>query len=294
MSVLPILPRGFVVGRILASRGDSADANKYPDTAVAAGMVDFTPVTPYRKLDAFTAVTHSAITAKLDSHGDLHPLRGTSDITGSDTEDGIWLPTGKWKVTYRLNNEFGALPEHHIEVTTAHTGAAPLPLFANLSNPAPAGATFVQLPVPLGGQQGQVLVMNDGSLAWGDVSGGTGMTTEGVQDVVGAMVTGAGGSYNDAAGTITLPSGGGGGSSTITADDTPAAPAGGESASYLVTSAVVWPAGLVWSTDPDGGTAPTITGAALVSLFTLGGVTRAILGATFPAASGDTTALVTK
>ena len=81
----------------------------------------------------------------------------------------------------------------------------------------------------------------------------------------------------------------GGGSSTITADDTPAAPAEGLSASYLVTSAVSWPAGLVWSTDPDGGTAPTITDTALVSLFTVGGVTRAILGATFPAAGGTTT-----
>ena len=113
---------------------------------------------------------------------------------------------------------------------------------------------------------------------------------EAVQDIVGSMATGAGGSYNDAAGTITLPSGGG--SSTIAADDTPAAPAEGSSASYLVTSAVVWPAGLVWSTDPDGGTAPTITGTALVSLFTLGGTTRAIMGATFPAgaAPADTTA----
>ena len=35
--------------------------------------------------------------------------------------------------------------------------------------------------------------------------------TEAAQDIVGAMVTGAGGTYNDAAGTITLPSGGGGG-----------------------------------------------------------------------------------
>ena len=34
---------------------------------------------------------------------------------------------------------------------------------------------------------------------------------EAVQDVVGSMVTGAGGTYDDAAGTITLPSGGGGG-----------------------------------------------------------------------------------
>ena len=124
----------------------------------------------------------------------------------------------------------------------------------------------------------------------GATGGGAGLDTEAVQDVVGAMVTAAGGSYNDGAGTITLPSGGG--SSTITADDTPAAPAEGESASYLVTSAVSWPAGLVWSTDPDGGVAPTITGTALVSLFTVGGTTRAIMGATFPAAAApaDTTA----
>lgn len=310
MSVLPILPQGFVVGRILTSRGDSADADKQADTAVVVGMVDFTPATAYRKLDATTVVTHSKITAQLDSHGDLHPQRETSDNTGSDAEDGIWLPVGTWKVTYRLGTGFGALPEHQIEVTTAHTEAAPLPLFANLGDPAPAGATLVMLQVPLGAQQGQVLVMSDGSLAWGDVEGGVGggavssvagrmgdvvlssadLTdfTEATQDVVGAMVTAAGGTYNDVAGTITLP---GGGSSSVTADDTPAAPAEGESASYLVTSAVSWPAGLVWSTDPDGGVAPTITGTALVSMFTVDGVTRAIMGATFPAvaAPADTT-----
>ena len=36
---------------------------------------------------------------------------------------------------------------------------------------------------------------------------GSGVDTEAVQDIVGAMVTGAGGTYNDAAGTITLPAG---------------------------------------------------------------------------------------
>ena len=90
-----------------------------------------------------------------------------------------------------------------------------------------------------------------------------------------------------------LEAGGGtGGVVGVTADDTPAAPAEGESASYLVSSAVTWPAGLVWSTDPDGGVPPTITGTALVSMFTVGGITRAIMGATFPAppAPADTTA----
>lgn len=73
-----------------------------------------------------------------------------------------------------------------------------------------------------------------------------------------------------------------GGSSTVTYDDAPAVPAEGESASYFVTSAVVWPSGLVWSTEPDNDTAPVLTTSALVYLFTLGGVTRAVLGATFP------------
>ena len=73
-----------------------------------------------------------------------------------------------------------------------------------------------------------------------------------------------------------------GGSSTVTYDDAPAVPAEGESASYFVTAAVVWPSGLVWSTEPDNDTAPVLTTSALVYLFTLGGVTRAVLGATFP------------
>jgi hypothetical protein len=88
---------------------------------------------------------------------------------------------------------------------------------------------------------------------------------------------------NDGADTITIAaSGGGSGGGIVTADDTPAAPAEGESATYFVTSAVTWPVGLVWSTDPDGDVAPTITSTALVSMFTLDGVTRAIMGATFP------------
>ena len=41
--------------------------------------------------------------------------------------------------------------------------------------------------------------------------GGGGLDTESVQDIVGSMIAGAGGTYNDADGTVTLPSGGGGG-----------------------------------------------------------------------------------
>ena len=45
-----------------------------------------------------------------------------------------------------------------------------------------------------------------------DTGGGGGLGAEAVQDIVGAMVTGAGGTYNDIAGSITLPTGGGGAS----------------------------------------------------------------------------------
>lgn len=176
MSVLPILPQGFVVGRILTSRGDSADADKKADTAVVVGVVIFTPATAYRKLDSFTAVTHSRIAAELDSHGDLHPKRESSDNTGSDTEDGIWLPVGTWKVTYLLDPGFGELPEHNIEVTEAHTEETPLPLFANMGDAPQPGASYVTMQVPLNGKPGHYLVLNgEGTgLAWGNVEVGVG------------------------------------------------------------------------------------------------------------------------
>ena len=41
-------------------------------------------------------------------------------------------------------------------------------------------------------------------------AGTSNMDTEGVQDIVGSMIAGAGGTYNDAEGTVTLPSAGGG------------------------------------------------------------------------------------
>ena len=52
------------------------------------------------------------------------------------------------------------------------------------------------------------------------------MTTESVQDIVGAMVSAAGGSYDDAAGTITLPSGGATRGLIITDINVAAIPAG--------------------------------------------------------------------
>ena len=60
----------------------------------------------------------------------------------------------------------------------------------------------------------QMILLPSNALDWikvGVSAAGGSLDTEGVQDVVGAMVAAAGGTYNDAAGTITLPSVGGGG-----------------------------------------------------------------------------------
>lgn len=72
--------------------------------------------------------------------------------------------------------------------------------------------------------------------------------------------------------------------------NSPTKPMNGKAATYWVTSAVSWPAGIVWSDEPDGGTPPTITSAALVSLFTVAGTTYGVAGSLFTAdAAPDTT-----
>ena len=80
-----------------------------------------------------------------------------------------------------------------------------------------------------------------------------------------------------------VPSGGGGGFGSVVFDNNPAKPAEGIGITYLVTSAVVWPSGVIWSTEPDNNTAPTVTGNAIAYLVTVGNSTYGVLGATFPA-----------
>ena len=85
---------------------------------------------------------------------------------------------------------------------------------------------------------------------------------EAVQDIVGAMVTGAGGVYYDASGEIALPSGGGGSSlvqvGTLTL---PNSPATGQSVTVLADSFTILPPNVLWDT----GGAPTITGRMLAT-----------------------------
>ena len=68
----------------------------------------------------------------------------------------------------------------------------------------------------------------------------------------------------------------------ITPTDNPTIPPEGRAATYLVSPSVTWPANLMWSVDPDRSSAPTLSGNAMVTMFTVGGATHAIVGALFP------------
>ena len=155
---IPVLATGWVVGAIFHATADDADLDRLAQAAVNVGTVTFTPATGYHLASTTQAITHGTIVALLDSHGDLHPQRTSSDTTGTDTEDGISLPTGAYQVTYDLTRG-GSLPSHQIVVTSAHTVEAPLALFATMATPAEPGATYVTLTIPAGGTPGQTLIL---------------------------------------------------------------------------------------------------------------------------------------
>ena len=92
-----------------------------------------------------------------------------------------------------------------------------------------------------------VEVWPGGKVAYPGATGSGSLDTEAVQDVVGAMVTAAGGSYNDAMGTITLPAGGGGTTGPLAMFSAlPASPVQWQPYEYRYTEETVWPATIVW------------------------------------------------
>lgn len=101
----------------------------------------------------------------------------------------------------------------------------------------------------------------------GATGGGAGLDAEAVQDIVGTMIAGAGGSYDDAAGTITLPSGGGSTSAQIGTLTLPGSPAPGESVLLLANSSTTFPGGIAW----DNGGAPSVSSGRMLVRFVWSG-----------------------
>lgn len=297
---------GLVVARWLQIVGDTpADLDALPDTKPMSGSALFTrkQKTTIRADSTQPDGTYVGI-AKQNINGYLRTVDGELARAADSEDTGLWLVTGVYTVSFSLSGT--TWPSFDIEVTAAHTAEAPLDLITTTPYVPPIGATPVVIMVPASIPDGYLLAKNGASFTGVDPATLGGAAPDASETVKGIVelatsvetVTGEDGvravtpagvkaaldakSVSDMSTYATKAELAAAGGSVIM-DDTPAAPAEGTSATYFVTSAVTWPAGLEWSTDPDNDVAPTITGTALVSMFTLNGTTRAVLGATFPA-----------
>lgn len=137
----PAIQYGYVRGEYLKARKDStADADRLPDGATATGTVVFTPDVT-RRVDTMT--DGRAVTVLIEPF----PARIVDGMLHDETGPGIWLPVGLWNVAIALDG-WGAVPPGRIEVTTAHTEAAPLDLSLTptLQPPPAEGAQWVVPP----------------------------------------------------------------------------------------------------------------------------------------------------
>ena len=190
---------GYVMGRYLLAVGDGPDADRLPDGRPATGMtVTFTPAQVMHRVGTpATTVLRAPTPCKVGDDGYIRETDAADATLGDDDPPpppGVWLITGVYRVT------FGGLSSHsipaafNIEVTAAHTEAAPLDLTtAAPIIPTPAApvnalevtgtpvagyvvgvdtsGSLVYMPVgggvPDGGATGQVLTTDpDGDPSW--------------------------------------------------------------------------------------------------------------------------------
>ena len=121
MTTMPAeITYGHVTGRFIAAWTDGPDAGRLPDPRPLEGLtVKITPKQQTRRLAgaAPVLVATMPVTCKVDADGRL---------IDAEKAPGVWLVTGIYAVTY--SHPSVAIPAHDIEVTDAHTEAAPLDL----------------------------------------------------------------------------------------------------------------------------------------------------------------------
>ena len=192
-----LVPADAVVGQVL---GWSASGLDWVDMAAAAGGVS--SVAGRTGAVVLSSADLTDVDTTGQAEGDVLMLSG-----------GVWMPATPPVGPVGPQGPQGTTGPQGPKGDTGDTGPA-----------GPQGDTGPQGPVGPKGDTGDTGPQGP--------AGAPGLDTEAVQDVVGAMVTGAGGTYDDENGTITLPSGGGagatgsvqfsvarlGGSTTIVAD----------------------------------------------------------------------------
>lgn len=182
MSTLPVptseAQYGYVVGRVIRAIADGVDADDKPDVQAASGSVTFLPKARLGRTSDYSAfVAREPLICPLDGQGFL-----TSQI-----EQYVVLTVGVYDVSFQLGAG-ASIPSFSVEVTAAHTQAAPLDLVTAAPYSPPAGAVVQTMPVPAGAEVGQVLSWTAAGLGWSDedvssVNGKTGSVTLDAADV---------------------------------------------------------------------------------------------------------------
>ena len=190
----------------------------YIPALTAAQVVDLSDyITPGAPLTPDQAAT---LTARIVALEATPPGAGVTDhgaLTGlSDDDHPIYLTTGRGDARYvqgsdsRLSDARTPTTHTHpaSEVSDSTTTGRSLLTAADAAAARSAiGAGTSSLTI---GTTSTTAKAGDWTPTWTDVTGKPSTfppDTEATQDIIGAMVAGAGGTYNDAAGTITLPGG---------------------------------------------------------------------------------------
>lgn len=151
---------GKVVCRIVHAVADTPnDPDAYPQARPAQGTVTFIPDEKQRRVvdaDYPAIVMHEPVTVTLNDEGRIIDPEGN---------EGIWLIVGVWVVQFNLVG--GSVQPYPVLVTSEHTMENPLDLARALPYVPPTNTVIHVLPIPSGGQPGQVLGMDvSGDLRW--------------------------------------------------------------------------------------------------------------------------------
>lgn len=251
-------------------------------------QIPYLPSAQFFKIRCRLGINEQDIIGDSDSDPQIRTIGGTVTISASIPRFRYTEADGRKRVVYTKTETY------NIQTSTGELFDADGNIGVNLLNTNspqmdPQGWTYKATVRPNGGEPFDVHIPSDGGGEVFDLGDGLvftpstgitnletrvkaledsgpssgGLTTEAVRDVVGAMIVGAGGTYNDGAGTIELPVGGAASSAIVTVpnigwtDSITLAVAGltGPHVVAPVTAegAQTWAAGQWWASSPADG-----------------------------------------